>query len=255
MSAVPSFSFQDMDAPLLDDKMDVASSPFRQPDDLDVDLDSVHDPSVIESLHDDMIDDPVDHASTGPDLMQDLGDEILPDDDMIDDANSLSMIENPDADYNMEAFVEEARLIEDEDEDILYEDEEETEQTIQQHEETVDIVDIDLNEVQQDHEEIEAKDELNEGSGQPPSDGQHDAIDQAYTDFSDEAPYSPAKVQDNPEISQPPVVEESAEVAAQPTVQEAYEDSREHDQLSRGNDFEETMSGSDHIEAERLSRR
>ncbi len=113
-----------MDAPHLDDKMDVASSPFRQADDIDIDLDSVRDPSVVGSVNDDMIDDEfagLDNNET--DLMQDQPEEPLPEDDMVDDTNP------DDIDYNMDGDNDEAQV--DEDEDILYEEEEDIEQTVQ----------------------------------------------------------------------------------------------------------------------------
>ncbi|KAI1608397.1 hypothetical protein EDD36DRAFT_423299 [Exophiala viscosa] len=123
MTAIPSFVFQDVDAPQLDDKMDVASSPFRQPDDIDIELDSVRDPSVIGSIHDDMIDDEsVQLDDSGNNPRQDETDGILPDDDMFDDTNALLTTENADIDYNMDGDGEGVRL--DEDEDILYEEEE-----------------------------------------------------------------------------------------------------------------------------------
>ncbi|EXJ83484.1 hypothetical protein A1O1_07107 [Capronia coronata CBS 617.96] len=132
MSAIPSFAFQNMDSSLLDDTMDVASSPFRQPDDLDVELESVREPSIIESLHDDMIDDAVDPAETGSDMMQDQIEEILPDDDMIDDENTAAIPETRDEDFNMDAFADGPRV--DEDEDILYEDDEDLELPAEQRE-------------------------------------------------------------------------------------------------------------------------
>ncbi|EXJ68324.1 uncharacterized protein A1O5_08115 [Cladophialophora psammophila CBS 110553] len=122
MAAIPSFAFPDVDASQLDDKMDVASSPFRQPDDLDIDLDSIRDPSVVGSPLDDMVDDPAGLPNTGPDTMEDQPDETLLDDDMNDEQNASMLTEQPDPDYNMDASVEEVQG--DEDEDILYEDEE-----------------------------------------------------------------------------------------------------------------------------------
>ncbi|KAK4944842.1 hypothetical protein LTR10_015761 [Elasticomyces elasticus] len=112
-----------VDAPQLDDKMDVASSPFRQPDDIDIDLDSVRDSSIIGSIHDDMIDDdPVQLNDSGNNPALDEADELLPDDDMFDDMNPPVTPENADIDYNMDGDGEGVRL--DEDEDILYEEEE-----------------------------------------------------------------------------------------------------------------------------------
>lgn len=124
MTAVPSFAFNDMDASNLDDKMDVASSPYRQPDDLDVDLDSIHDPSVIGSLQDEMADDPAMTVDSGLQAMQNPTDDTLADDDMLDDTEQYVSAEHPDTDFNMDGFNEE--LQGDEDDDILYEDEEET---------------------------------------------------------------------------------------------------------------------------------
>ncbi|OAP56202.1 hypothetical protein AYL99_09381 [Fonsecaea erecta] len=129
MAAIPSFAFPDMDASQLDDKMDVASSPFRQPDDIDIDLDSVRDVSVIGSPHDDMVDDPAEPLNTAPDVMEDQLDEILPDDDMNDEQNVSMLTEQADLDYNMDASIEDAQG--DEDEDILYEDEEDISAVIQ----------------------------------------------------------------------------------------------------------------------------
>ncbi|KAL2432756.1 hypothetical protein ABEF95_015080 [Exophiala dermatitidis] len=135
MTAIPSFTFQDLDPSHLDDKMDVASSPFRQADDLDVDLDSVHEPSIIESLHDDMVDDAVEQGEAASDLMQDENQAPLPDDDMIDDEGPTVGGDNRDEDFNMDAFPEEARV--DEDEDILYEEEEDIDLVAEQVEEAV----------------------------------------------------------------------------------------------------------------------
>ncbi|KIX07944.1 uncharacterized protein Z518_02598 [Rhinocladiella mackenziei CBS 650.93] len=152
MSAIPSLSLQDMDASHLDDKMDVASSPFRPPDDFDVDLDSVRDPSVIESLHDDMVDDPEEPADAGNDLMQDQIDENLPDDFMIDEPISSAPTRQTDVDYNMDTFIDGTQA--DEDEDILYE-EEDVEPTIQQGEDTVEVVpDGEQHNYQQDETEV-----------------------------------------------------------------------------------------------------
>ncbi|KAK5325837.1 hypothetical protein LTR93_004058 [Exophiala xenobiotica] len=144
MTTIPSFAFQDVDAPHLDDKMDVASSPFRQADDIDIDLDSVRDPSVVGSVNDDMIDDEfagLDNNET--DLMQDQPEEPLPDDDMIDDADP------EDIDFSMDGDNGEAQV--DEDEDILYEEEEEIEQTVQA---TGVPGEINLDEEPQNHEEL-----------------------------------------------------------------------------------------------------
>jgi hypothetical protein len=113
MSAIPSFAFPDLDASHLVDRMDVASSPFQPTDDLDVDLDSFRDPSVLE---DEMIDYQADVADQNDGLMQEL-----PDDEMVDQASTAGH----DFDYNMDSFVEQPR---DEDEDILYEDDEEPEE-------------------------------------------------------------------------------------------------------------------------------
>lgn len=152
MTAIPSIVFQDLDASHLDDQMDTASSPFRQPDDFDVDLDSVRDPSVIESMHDDMIDDTAEAADAGNDLMQDEVADGMPDDDMIDDINPQFSTEATYDDYNMEAYVEEHQI--DEDEDILYEDEDDVEPTLQQE---TDIVDIALAEQPQEYEGVDAE--------------------------------------------------------------------------------------------------
>ena len=123
MTTIPSFAFPDLDAPHLDDKMDVASSPYRQANDIEIDLESVRDPSVLGDAHDEMIDEATMPADTGLDLMQDQFDETFADDDMYDDAK-LDASEQHDIDYNMDAPIEE--LQGDEDEDILYEEEEET---------------------------------------------------------------------------------------------------------------------------------
>lgn len=122
MTALPSFAFPDMDASHLDDKMDVASSPFRQADDIDIDLDSVRDPSEIGSVHDEMVDDPAAPADAASDVMQDQYYDILADDDMFDDTRQ-DLPEHNDTDYNMDGSIEEVQV---EDEDILYEEEEET---------------------------------------------------------------------------------------------------------------------------------
>ncbi|KIW70422.1 hypothetical protein PV04_02692 [Phialophora macrospora] len=122
MTAIPSFAIPDMDASHLDDKMDVASSPFRQIDDIDIELDSVREPSVMGSVHDEMIDDTVIPADAASDVMQDQFDEALPDDDMFDDSREDPR-EQQDTDYNMDGPIDEAQR--DEDEDILYEDEDE----------------------------------------------------------------------------------------------------------------------------------
>ncbi|KAG9790301.1 hypothetical protein KCU88_g1260, partial [Aureobasidium melanogenum] len=135
MTAIPSFTFQDLDPSHLDDKMDVASSPFRQANDLDVDLDSVHEPSIIESLHDDMVDDAVEQGEAASDLMQDENQAPLPDDDMMDDEDPTLGGHNRDEDFNMDPFPEEARV--DEDEDILYEEEEDIDLVAEQVEEAV----------------------------------------------------------------------------------------------------------------------
>jgi hypothetical protein len=122
MTAIPSFAIPDMDASHLDDKMDVASSPFRQVDDIDIELDSVREPSVIGSVHDEMVDDTAIPADAVSDVMQDEFDEALADDDMFDDSRQ-DPPEQQDTDYNMDGSIEEAQR--DEDEDILYEDEDE----------------------------------------------------------------------------------------------------------------------------------
>ena len=134
MTAIPSIAFHDIDAPQLDDEMDVASSPCRQPDDIDIDLDSIRDPSVIGSVHDEMIDDFAQPASPGHENMEDLFDENLPDDDMVDDAKQDFSAEQHDTDYNMDTFHEEVHP--DEDEDILYEDEEDARPVFHQDEDT-----------------------------------------------------------------------------------------------------------------------
>lgn len=130
MSAIPSFAFPDVDASHLADRMDVASSPFQQTDDLDVELDSFRDPSVLE---DEMIDYQADIADENDGLMQEL-----PDDEMIDQASTAGH----DFDYNMDSFIEQSR---DEDEDILYEDDEEPEEIPQQsnNEDTEPPLDVD----------------------------------------------------------------------------------------------------------------
>ncbi|KIY02230.1 uncharacterized protein Z520_02368 [Fonsecaea multimorphosa CBS 102226] len=170
MAAIPSFAFPDMDASQLDDKMDVASSPFRQPDDIDIDLDSVRDPSVIGSPHDDMVDDPVEPLNTEPDVMEDQLDETLPDDDMNDEQNVSMLTEQPDPDYNMDASIEGAQG--DEDEDILYEDEEDIGAVVQDIE--VGAEHSAYEDQPQDYEEVEADVVLEEPGDQP---GQQDQTD------------------------------------------------------------------------------
>ncbi len=101
--------------------MDVASSPFRPADDIDIDLDSIRDPSVVGSVHDEMIDDPTMPADADFDVMQDHFDEALVDDDMFDDTVQDAPAQH-DIDYNMDGPGQE--LLADEDDDILYEDEE-----------------------------------------------------------------------------------------------------------------------------------
>ncbi|KIW19044.1 hypothetical protein PV08_03334 [Exophiala spinifera] len=117
MTTIPSVAFHDMDAPHLDDQMDVASSPFRQVDDIDIDLDSVRDPSVIGSVNDDMVDDDrvqLDNHDTG--FVQTQAEVAVADDDMIDETNP------EDLDFNMDGDAGDIPV--DEDEDILYEEEE-----------------------------------------------------------------------------------------------------------------------------------
>lgn len=162
MTAIPSFAFSEMDASHLDDKMDVASSPFRQQDDFDVDLDSVRDPSVIESLHDDMVDDSLDFVNTGGDGLQEQFDETLPDDDMVDEPDAEAPPEQHDVDYNMDAFVDEGRP--DEDEDILYEDEEENVPDVEADE---GAVEIHASEDPKNYQEVEAEVLVEEFEEQP----------------------------------------------------------------------------------------
>ncbi|KAJ9616685.1 hypothetical protein H2200_000404 [Cladophialophora chaetospira] len=150
MTAIPSFAFPDVDASHLDDKMDVASSPFRQADDIDIDLDSVRDPSVIGSVHDEMFDDPIMPADEDLDVMQDHFEDALADDDMIDDTTQDASAQQ-DPDYNMEGS---GPVLGDEDEDILYEDEEETKPLPAQNEGTVEYND---DQAPQDYQEVAAE--------------------------------------------------------------------------------------------------
>lgn len=104
-----------MDAPHLDDQMDVASSPFRQTDDIDIDLDSVRDPSVMGSVNDDMIDDDPDQMDdNAAGFVQNQPEAAVADDDMIDETNE------EDFDFSMDGDAGGIHV--DEDEDILYED-------------------------------------------------------------------------------------------------------------------------------------
>lgn len=168
MSTLPSFTFQGMDVTRLDDKMDLASSPVQQPDDFDLDLDSVRDPSVIESLHDDMVDYPAETVNTNNDAMQDL-DETLLDDDMLDEPSAEIPSEHPDVDYNMDASLDEAHV--DEDEDILYEDEEDDAANTTQ--EKSEIVDLMADEEPQDYQEVDAEVILAEIEEQPEQQGRN----------------------------------------------------------------------------------
>ncbi|KAL6253058.1 hypothetical protein RBB50_000778 [Rhinocladiella similis] len=123
MATIPSFAFHDVDTPHLADQMDVASSPFRQADDIDIDLDSVRDPSVIGSANEDMIDDdPGQVDDNDPGFIQHQPEAAVADDDMIDETNP------EDYDFNMDGDAGEIHV--DEDEDILYE-EDEVDTTIQ----------------------------------------------------------------------------------------------------------------------------
>lgn len=119
MSAAPTFAFNDVDASQLPDSMDVASSPWIPPNDIDVDLDPFRDPSVLE---DEMIDyqDDLDHQDDGP---QDIAV-----DDVMDEASNAGH----ELDYNMDSFPEPPEQPRDEDEDVLYEDEDEPEVIPQQ---------------------------------------------------------------------------------------------------------------------------
>lgn len=97
--------------------MDVASSPYQRENDIDVELDSFREPSVLE---DEMIDYQDDLADQN-DALQD----IPVDDDVMDQASTAGH----EFDYNMDSSIQQ---IGDEDEDFLYEDEEELEAIPQQ---------------------------------------------------------------------------------------------------------------------------
>ncbi|KIW89910.1 uncharacterized protein Z519_09339 [Cladophialophora bantiana CBS 173.52] len=184
MAAIPSFAFPDVDASQLDDKMDVASSPFRQHDDLDIDLDSIRDPSVVGSPLDDMVDDPAGLLNTRPDTMEDQPDETLLDDDMNDEQNVSMLTEQPDLDYNMDASIEEAQG--DEDEDILYEDDEDIGMAVPDTEGTAEY---DTNKDQpRAFEEVEANVILEEPADQPEQQDHTDIGTNQFETFSAEAP-------------------------------------------------------------------
>jgi len=114
MSAVPSFAFNDIDASHLPDSMDVASSPYQPPNDIDLDLDPFRDPSVLEDEMIDYQDDLV---------LQDDGPQDIPIDDIMDQASNAGH----EFDYNMDSSLEQPEQTRDEDDDILYEDEDEPE--------------------------------------------------------------------------------------------------------------------------------
>ena len=122
MAAIPTLAFPDAEeATNFDEKMDVASSPFRQADDIDIDFDPVRDPSVAGSVLDEMVDDTAMPTDAGLEFMQDQFDETFADDYMYDDTKQDAP-EARDDDHNMGQLQE---THDDEDEDILYEDEDE----------------------------------------------------------------------------------------------------------------------------------
>lgn len=122
MTATPSLLFHSIDASSLDDKMDLAPSPYRHSEDIEIDLDSLdslHDPSVVE---DDMVD-----YNPDPFLEPGEGGQDQADDDYFDDDDMLDDIPPPASeplDYTMDAPTSSSHPKQDEDEDILYEDEE-----------------------------------------------------------------------------------------------------------------------------------
>ncbi|KIV95847.1 hypothetical protein PV10_03452 [Exophiala mesophila] len=117
MTTAPSLLFPSIDTSSLDDKMDVASSPYRQSEDIDIELESVHDPSVIE---DDMVDyNPESFLDSGEARQDQADNEYLDDDDMLDDAPPSA---SEPLDYTMDAPTSPSQQKQDEDEDILYED-------------------------------------------------------------------------------------------------------------------------------------
>jgi hypothetical protein len=123
MTAIPSISFHDMESLQHDDTMDLASSPYQQADDLDFDLDPMREPSAepnLESMFDENFDTPRAHSDT----MEDEPTE-LHDDDMIDEDTIIHDPRNENYDINMEALPQNREHL-GEDEDILYEEEEET---------------------------------------------------------------------------------------------------------------------------------
>jgi hypothetical protein len=115
MTAIPTFAFSGMEASNIDDKMDVASSPYRQADDIDIDLDSVREPSVMGSARDEMLDDPESFEEPPAQAADSRADYALDDDLMLDDSRQ-------DTDWNMEGDAE--GLGNHPEEDILYEDDE-----------------------------------------------------------------------------------------------------------------------------------
>lgn len=221
MSAIPSFAFQNMDPSQLDDKMDVASSPFRQPDDLDVELDSVREPSIIESLHDDMLDDPVEPvADAASDIMHDEIEDGSPDDDMIDDENTN--IAGPrDEDFNMDAFPDEPRV--DEDEDILYEDEEDIELAVGQAEQPLDLK---AQQGVQQYQEAEAELILDDVEEQPEQEDRHRiGTNETEAENTAEAPDNLRGVAQKSARADVTTTESSAGAGVQPDAQDGEDSS------------------------------
>lgn len=247
MSAIPSFAFQNVDAPQLDDKMDVASSPFRQPDDIDIDLDSVRDPSVIGSIHDDMIDDEVVQLGNSG-VAQDETDEILPDDDMFDDTNPPLTTENADIDYNMDGDGEGVRL--DEDEDILYEEEEDM--PVEQPAQTVDEAgEVTLAEEPQDYQEADDEidlvdfDEEHAETQQLTTNEAHVAAKQEIANITEPEPETATAVQEPL-----PEVENGTE---QPEAGQQDDGTQDPEQAEEHHEFEDDVhaanDGTDEFEA------
>ncbi|KAK5054015.1 hypothetical protein LTR84_001977 [Exophiala bonariae] len=98
--------------------MDVASSPYQPPNDIDLDLDPFRDPSVLEDEMIDYQDDLV---------LQDDGPQDIAIDDIMDQASNAGH----EFDYNMDSSLEQPEQTrDDDDDDVLYEDEDEDESEI-----------------------------------------------------------------------------------------------------------------------------
>ncbi|KIW34843.1 uncharacterized protein PV07_01593 [Cladophialophora immunda] len=246
MAAIPSFAFPDMDASQLDDKMDLASSPFRQPDDIDIDLDSVREPSVIGSPHDDMIDDPVEPLDTGADVMEDQLDETLPDDDLNDEQNVSMLTEQPDLDYNMDASIEETQG--DEDEEILYEDEEDIGAAIQDVEE---VAEDNANQGQpQVYQEVETDVILEEPGDQPEPQNHTDSDSNQHKALTDDestpvAAEEPAQSQEESQASKAEISD-----ASQNYVTGQGEEDEAPEQAQDGHDDDAPELPQQHLEVE-----